>query len=230
MGNLEDTMIPTGTVISVNVGAPRTVDGFGRRVQTAIWKSPVDGPVALQGVNFDGDDQADRRVHGGVAMSVYAYAIEDYRWWSELIGEPLAPGTFGENLTLESVDLDSLVVGDTWTIGTARLRVTQPRFPCFKLGIRMGDAGFVDVFAAARRFGTYFAIEVAGAVAAGDRAELHSHPDDAELRIGEFVAAHEDNDAALLSRIAGDRHVPDDWREHAAKVVARLTRSDEARS
>ena len=102
-------MIPTGTVISVNVGAPRTVDWFGRRVKTAIWKSPVDGPVALQGVNFDGDDQADRRVHGGVAKSVYAYAIEDYWWWSDLLDEPLAPGTFGENLTLESIDLDNLL-------------------------------------------------------------------------------------------------------------------------
>ncbi len=219
-------MIPTGNVISVNVGQPRAVEWFGRQVMTAIWKSPVTGPVALEGVNFDGDDQADRRVHGGVAKSVYAYAIEDYRWWSDLLGEPLAPGTFGENLTLESVDLDNLLVGDVWAIGSARLRVTQPRFPCFKLGIRMGDAGFVDAFAAARRFGAYFAIEAPGAVAAGDRAVLDSHPDDASLRIGAFVAAHEDSDADLLSRIAGDTHVPDDWRRHAAKVVARLARSD----
>jgi MOSC domain-containing protein YiiM len=216
-------MIPTGIVISVNVGKPRSIEWFGRQVMTAIWKSPVNGPVAVQGVNFDGDDQADRRVHGGVAKSIYAYAIEDYRWWSDLLGEPLMPGTFGENLTLESIDVDDLVVGDTWTIGSSRLRVTQPRFPCFKLGIRMGDAGFVDAFAAARRFGAYFAIEAPGAVAAGDRAVLHSHPDDATLRIGDFIAAHEDNDAALLSRIAGDRLVPEDWREHAAKVVARLT-------
>jgi MOSC domain-containing protein YiiM len=219
-------MIPTGNVISVNVGEPRTVEWFGRQVMTAIWKSPVTGPVALEGVNFDGDDQADRRVHGGAAKSVYAYAIEDYRWWSDLLGEPLAPGTFGENLTLESVDLDNLLVGDVWAIGSARLRVTQPRFPCFKLGIRMGDAGFVDAFAAARRFGAYFAIEAPGAVAAGDRAVLDSHPDDASLRIGAFVAAHEDSDADLLSRIASDTHVPDDWRRHAAKVVARLARSD----
>lgn len=217
-------MIPTGTVISVNVGRPRSVEWFGRQVMTAIWKHPVDGPVAVEGINFDGDDQADRRVHGGAAKSVYAYAIEDYRWWSELLGEPLAPGTFGENLTLESIDLDSLLVGDTWAIGSARLRVTQPRFPCFKLGIRMGDADFVDRFAGARRFGAYFAIETSGLVAAGDRAVLDSHPDDASLRIGEFIAAHEDSDAVLLGQVAQDRHVPEDWREHAAKVVARLTR------
>lgn len=215
-------MIPTGTVVSVNVGRPRAVEWFGREVMTAIWKQPVDGPVAVAGVNFDGDDQADRRVHGGTAKSVYAYATEDYRWWSELLGEPLAPGTFGENLTLESVDINNLLVGDTWTIGSARLRVTQPRFPCFKLGIRMGDPAFVDRFASARRFGAYFAVESSGVVAAGDPAVLHSHPDDASLRIAEFVAAHEDGDPAILIQIAGDRHVPDDWRDHAARTVARL--------
>jgi MOSC domain-containing protein YiiM len=217
-------MVATGKVISVNVGRPRSVEWFGRRVRTAIWKSPVDGPVAVEGVNFEGDDQADRRVHGGDTKAVYAYAVEDYRWWSDQLGEPLVPGTFGENLTLESIEVDRLVVGDTWAVGSARLRVTQPRFPCFKLGIRMGDSDFVDRFASARRFGAYFAIESAGVVTAGDRAMLESHPDDASLSIAEFVAAHEDSDAELLSRIAGDPHVPDDWRRHAAKVVARLSR------
>ena len=217
-------MNATGTVISVNVGRPRAVEWFGRQVKTAIWKQPVDGPIAVAGVNFDGDDQADRRVHGGPAKSVYAYAVEDYRWWSELLGKPLAPGTFGENLTVESVDLDGLVVGDTWDVGSARLRVTQPRFPCFKLGIRMGDADFVDRFASGRRFGAYFAVEVAGTVVAGDRIDRHAHPDDASLTIGEFIAAHEDDDVALLRRIADDPYVPDDWREHAAKVLRRLAR------
>jgi len=218
-------MNATGTVISVNVGRPRPVEWFGRQVMTAIWKQPVDGPVAVAGVNFDGDDQADRRVHGGPAKSVYAYAVEDYQWWSELLGEPLPPGTFRENLTLESLDLDSLVVGDTWDVGSARLRVTPPRFPCFKLGVRMGDAGFVDIFASARRFGAYFAVDAPGTVSAGDRVAPHAHPDDASLTIRDFVAAHEDDDVALLGLIARDPHVPDDWRQHAAKVVARLTRS-----
>ena len=217
-------MTSTGTVVSVNVGRPRSVEWFGRQVVTAIWKRPVDGRVAVEGVNFDGDDQADRRVHGGAAKSVYAYAIEDYEWWSDLLGEQLAPGTFGENLTLEAVDLDGLLVGDTWQVGSARLRVTQPRFPCFKLGIRMGDAGFVDRFASARRFGAYFAVEAPGSVSAGDRVERRSHPDDASLRIGEFITAHEDDDVALLRRIAADHHVPEDWRQHAVRTVARLTR------
>ena len=94
-----------GRVVSVNVGTPRVVDWFGRRVTTAIWKEPVAGRVPVAGVNVVGDDQADRRVHGGPAMAVYAYAVEDYEWWSGELGVRLAPGTFGENLTLEGVDL-----------------------------------------------------------------------------------------------------------------------------
>ena len=196
-----------GTVVSVNVGTPRSVEWFGREVTTSIWKLPVDGPVAMAGVNLDGDDQADRRVHGGPDKAVYAYAIEDYRWWSELLGESLAPGTFGENLTLEGVDLDRAMVGEKWQVGSARLRVTQPRFPCFKLGIRMGNPAFVDGFALARRFGAYFAIESAGTVAAGDGFERIARPDDAALSIREFITAHEENDIELLGRLTS-LHIP----------------------
>ena len=224
-------MSATGTVVSVNVGRPRSIEWFGRDVTTSIWKQPVDGRVAVAGVNLAGDDQADRRVHGGPDKAVYAYALEDYRWWRDVsgdaLGEAVAPGTFGENLTLEGIDVDGLIVGDTWEVGSTRLRVTQPRFPCFKLGVRMGDSDFVDRFADARRFGVYFAIEAAGSVAAGDAMTHRSHPDDASLSVAEFIAAHEDNDVDLLSRIAGDRHVPDDWRRHASRTVARLARRTE---
>src|SRR5262245_14987541 len=209
-----------GRVVSVNVGTPRVVDGFGRRVTTAIWKEPVAGRVPVAGVNVEGDDQADRRVHGGPHMAVYAYAAEDYDWWSEELGVQLTPGTFGENLTLAGVDLHACSVGETWAVGTVQLRVTQPRFPCFKLGIRMGDAGFVDRFAAARRFGAYFAIEASGSIAAGDGAALRARPD-AVLTIAEFIAAHEDSDAGLLRRLADHALVPDGWRQHARNTLRR---------
>jgi MOSC domain-containing protein YiiM len=209
-----------GRVVSVNVGTPRVVDWFGRRVTTAIWKESVAGRVTVAGVNLDGDDQADRRVHGGPAMAVYAYAAEDYAWWSAELGTPLAPGTFGENLTLEGVDLHACSVGETWEVGTAQLRVTQPRFPCFKLGIRMGDAGFLERFAAARRFGAYFAIEGSGSVAAGDGARRLALPDDV-LTIAEFIGANEDRDAGLLRRLAGHALVPDGWRQHARNTLRR---------
>src|SRR4029079_17647984 len=134
----------SGVVVSVNVGLPRTVEWFGRQVTTAIWKEPVADAVAVRGVNLAGDDQADRRVHGGVDKAVYAYATEDYEWWAKQLGTALAPGTFGENLTVAGVHLGSRVVGEQWRVGTARLEVAQPRLPCFKLGIRMGDASFVE--------------------------------------------------------------------------------------
>src|SRR5947209_10261545 len=104
-------------VRSVNVGAPRTKEWGGRLVTSGIWKEPVDGPVALAGVNLEGDDQADRRAHGGPDKAVYAYALEDYEWWEEQLG-PLQPATFGENLTTRGVDLNGSSIGDLWRVGT----------------------------------------------------------------------------------------------------------------
>jgi MOSC domain-containing protein YiiM len=155
------------SVVSVNVGPQRDVEWFGRVVRTAIWKSPVDGRVAVRGVNLAGDDQADRRVHGGVDKAVYAYAVEDYAWWAEQ-GEDVGPGTFGENLTTEGVDLSGAVLGERWRVGSVVLEVAQPREPCFKLGIRMGRASFRDDFAAAERPGAYFRIVEEGDLGAGD--------------------------------------------------------------
>ena len=158
----------TARVVSLNVGAVREVAWRGETVTTGIWKAPVSGRVALRGVNFDGDDQADRRVHGGPDKAVYAYAVDDYTWWSAELGRELGPGTFGENLTVAGLDLRGAVVGSRWRVGTAVLEVAQPRWPCFKLGIRMGDAGFVKEFEHAARFGAYLRILEEGEVGAGD--------------------------------------------------------------
>ena len=209
-----------GSIVSVNVGRPRQVDWHGRTVTTAIWKSPVRGRVLVEGVNLAGDDQADRRVHGGETKAVYTYATEDYAWWAEQLGDELRPGTFGENLTLTGVDPAALAVGERWRAGTAVLRVTEPRFPCFKLGIRMGDAAFVDRFGAARRSGSYFAIERAGMVGAGDAMERIETPDD-RYTIGEFVAAYEDGDPAALMRVAEHPLMSDSWREWARRAARR---------
>jgi MOSC domain-containing protein YiiM len=155
-------------VVSVNVGLPRVVTWHGREVETAIWKEPVAGRVALRDDNFVGDRQADLRVHGGRDKAVYSYAVEDYAWWSEQLGRELGPGTFGENLTTQGIDLSAMPIGTRWRVGTALLEVSQPRFPCFKLGIRMGDAGFVKVFERAERFGAYLRILEVGDVGQGD--------------------------------------------------------------
>jgi MOSC domain-containing protein YiiM len=160
-------VVSTAQVLFVNVGGVRTVDVGDGTVETAIWKSPVEGRVPLRGVNVSGDDQADRSVHGGEHKAVYAYAWEDTLWWQEELGRELEPGNFGENLTLSGVDVPEAVVGERWQVGSALLEVSEPRFPCFKLGLRMGDPRFVKRFAAARRTGTYLRIVEGGDVGAG---------------------------------------------------------------
>jgi MOSC domain-containing protein YiiM len=203
------------TVVSVNVGGVRTVEWYGRAVTTGIWKVPVDGRVAVRGVNLDGDDQADRRVHGGPDKAVYAYAVEDYAWWSEQLGRELGPATFGENLTMEGVDLGKLVIGTRWRVGSTELEVAQPRIPCFKLGLRMGDAGFVDRFGDAARFGAYFRIVREGDVGAGDEIEMSPRADG--ITVTELGRALHTTDVDVLDRIARDPAVPEGWRDWAAR-------------
>src|SRR6187200_1894150 len=147
----------TGIVESVNVGEPRAVEVNGHTVWTAIWKSPVEGRVAVRGVNVAGDDQADRTVHGGPDKAVYAYASEDTAWWAQRLGRDLGAAPFGENLTTRGVDVSAARIGERWAIGGALLEVRQSRMPCYKLGLRMGDPRFLRAFAQADRPGAYLA-------------------------------------------------------------------------
>ena len=163
-------------VVSVNVGTPRTVDFRGTEVLTSIWKFPVDGPVPVSGTNLDGDRQADLTVHGGTDKAVYAYAVEDSAWWTAELSRDLGPAPFGENLSTRGIDLSAVVIGERWRIGTAEFEASQPRVPCFKLGIRHADQGLPRKFAAAGRPGVYLRIVGAGEVRAGDRIELLSRP------------------------------------------------------
>jgi MOSC domain-containing protein YiiM len=214
---------PLAVVTSVNVGAPRTVAWAGRHVVTSIWKAPVNGRVGVAGTNLAGDAQADLRVHGGPDKAVYAYAGEDYRWWEAALGSDLAPGTFGENLTLAGVDLDQAVVGEVWEAGTARLAVTQPRLPCFKLGIRMGDAGFVQRFDDARRYGVYLRIVHAGEVGAGDVIKVLSRPAHG-LRATFMAEVQKSRDIDGLEVLVRTADVPEDWRAWAARQIGRTPR------
>jgi MOSC domain-containing protein YiiM len=175
-----------GEVRSVNVGALRRVEHRGREVMTGIWKEPVAGRVAVRGVNVDGDDQADRRFHGGSDKAVYAYAVEDYAWWASELGHALALGAFGENLTVEGVDLTTAVVGERWLVGTSVLEVCQPRTPCWKLGLRMGDDRFPARFLAAGRPGAYLRIAREGELGAGDELVRFHIPDEGPT-IGELA-------------------------------------------
>jgi MOSC domain-containing protein YiiM len=165
-------------VVSVNVGKPQQIAvRRGRPLISAIGKQPVEGPVRVEGVNLAGDDQADRRVHGGPDKAVYAYSSEDRAWWAEELGRELPPGMFGENLTTEGVDVSVAVVGERWRIGTVELEVAQPRLPCAKLGTRFGDLGMVRRFGEASRPGAYLRIVTEGELEAGDAIEVVSRPD-----------------------------------------------------
>jgi MOSC domain-containing protein YiiM len=205
-------------IVSVNVGRPRLVEWHGRSVKTAIFKEPVEGPVLASDVNLSGDDQADRRVHGGPDKSVYAYAAADYAWWESQLGKPLGPGTFGENLTTDGIDLGQSRIGDRWHVGEAVFEVAQPREPCFKLGIRMGDAAFVGRFEEARRPGAYLRIVQPGLVAAGDAIVVVP----AALPAIRLVELLDDPTPEFLQRIVADGRVPRGWRHAAARALARV--------
>ena len=166
-----------GRVLSVNVGGVRKFAYKGRPATSAIWKSPVEGRVRVRGVNLDGDDQADRAVHGGPDKAVYAYAIEDIRWWEQQLGRSLEFGEFGENLTTEGIEVNEARVGEQWKVGTTLLEVSEPRVPCWRLAVRMDDKYFPRRFLAALRPGTYLRILVEGDVAAGDEVRVTERPD-----------------------------------------------------
>src|SRR3954468_24072522 len=164
------------TVESVNVGEPRSVDVNGHKVLTAIWKYPVAGRVPVRGVNLEGDDQADRSVHGGPDKAVYAYSAEDTEWWESQLGRPLDPAASGGNLPPRGLPVSEAVIGERWAVGSTLLEVAQPRLPCFKLGIRMGDPRFLKRFAAAARPGAYLRVVREGDLGAGDAIEVVSRP------------------------------------------------------
>jgi MOSC domain-containing protein YiiM len=164
-------------VISVNVGLPREVNWHGQLVTTGIFKEPVEGRVALRKLNLDGDRQADLRVHGGAHKAVYCYPLGHYDYWKkELPGRELPMGMFGENFTIEDDGAgqmeESVYLGDRYSVGTAEVAVTQPRLPCYKLGIRFGSDDMVKRFLASGRTGFYAAVVQEGEVGAGDEMKL----------------------------------------------------------
>jgi MOSC domain-containing protein YiiM len=213
-----------GSVVSVNVGMPREVEWSGRRVRTAIWKVPTEERLPIEHDNLNGDAQADLRVHGGPDKAVYAYAAEDYRWWERKLDASLGPGTFGENLTTEGIELDNVVIGEVWAVGTAILQVAQTRQPCFKLGIRMGDAAFVQEFDRARRFGVYLRIEEVGEIGVGDEILLLSRPTHG-MTAAAFADALDSHDPVAIRRLVEVDEVPEGIKIWAARQLDRGTES-----
>src|SRR6266540_1786999 len=146
-------------ILSVNVGLPRDVSWQGKLVTTGIFKEPVNAPVMLRTLNLDGDQQADLTVHGGVSKAAYAYPSEHYGYWRpELPGMDLPWGMFGENFTTEGLLESELNIGDKFSIGSALVMVTEPRMPCYKLGLRFGRADIIKRFLISERTGFYLAV------------------------------------------------------------------------
>ena len=212
-------------VLSVNVGTPREFAFNGRPARSAIWKSPVTGRIAARGVNLEGDDQADRKAHGGPNKAVYAYAVEDVRWWERELGRSLPPGQFGENLTTEGIDANAALVGERWAVGTTVLEVSEPRVPCWRLGIRMDDKEFVRRFAEALRPGAYLRIVVEGLVAAGDGIGVIERPDhDLSVRDVLRIYTRDRGEAGRLLAIPG---MSESWRVWAEDVLRKAARASD---
>jgi MOSC domain-containing protein YiiM len=204
-----------GRILSVNVGMPREIEWLGRIEKTAIWKTPVGSRVAVRGVNVAGDDQANREFHGGPHKAVYAYAREDAEWWEKELGRPLELGVFGENLTVEGLDVTGAVVGERWFAGTALFEVAQPRIPCWKLGARMNDPSYPVHFAAAGRPGAYLRIVEEGEIGAGDEVSVRERPEHG-LTVGEIARIFHQERARANTLLSAPEIAPE-WREWALK-------------
>ena len=203
-------------VLSVNVGLPREVSWRGKPVTTGIFKGPVAGPVPIRGLNLDGDRQADLRVHGGRDKAVYAYPSEFYELWRSERPELTFPwGQFGENLTTEGLLDEDVSIGDRFGVGTAELIVTQPRLPCFKLGIRMERDAFVTEFLERRLLGFYLAVAREGEVEAGDPiVELSRDPRGFRVTEVARLYVRDRNDVEGLRRAADLDVLPESWRSY----------------
>ena len=209
-------------LVSVNCGLPRTVLWYGRNVRTSIYKEPVKGRVALRKLNLDGDGQADLSAHGGANKAVYCYPLVHYGYWkAELSDRELPLGMFGENFTIDGLVEDAVHIGDRFSVGSAEVMVTQPRSPCYKLGIRFQLDDMVKRFLASRRPGFYLAVTREGEVGAGDNVTLiHRESNSASvLSITHLFVTkkYSSEDIAELQRVVTIPSLPNNWKEYFRK-------------
>jgi MOSC domain-containing protein YiiM len=201
-------------IVSVNVGLPREVSWQDKLVTTGIFKEPLDGPLMMRTLNLDGDGQADLTVHGGASKAVYAYPSEHYDYWrAELPGVDLPWGMFGENFTTEGLLEEAVYIGDKFRIGETEVMATEPRMPCYKLGIKFGRADIIKRFLASRRTGFYFAVAREGIVSAGVAGELIGR-EQHEISVADITRlyAFEKNDLKSLRRAIEVEALPENWK------------------
>ncbi len=206
-------------LVSVNTGLPRDVTWHGRVVTTGIFKHPVEGRVALRRLNLDGDRQADLTVHGGEHKAVYCYPVEHYAYWQrELAGTDVTIAMFGENFTTEGLMEDDTHIGDEFAIGSATVVVTQPRLPCYKLGVRFQSDLMVKRFLASGRTGFYLAVVREGTVGAGDEISIVAR-DPQAVPVSEITRlyvskTYNESDAGSVERALKVAALPDSWKDH----------------
>jgi len=202
--------------VSVNVGGPREIQSRGKIVRTSIFKSSVEGRVRVAAQNIAGDQQSDLAVHGGIDKAVYAYPSEHYEYWRKELPDLEFPwGAFGENLTTEGLLEDKVLIGDRFRAGSAEFVVTQPRIPCYKLGIRFNRPEMVKRFLRSGRSGFYLAVLREGDVAAGDDIELVA-ADERQVSVTDINVLYTADaaDRELLRRASMLPALPESWREH----------------
>ena len=212
-------------IVSLNVGLPREVLWHGRTVTTGIYKEAVQGRVALRKLNLDGDRQADLTVHGGENKAVYSYPLEHYSYWKkEWPGRQLPMGIFGENFTTEGLLEDTVYLGDRFAVGSAEVVVTQPRMPCYKLGIRFGADDMVRRFLASGRSGFYLAVTREGEVGSGDELKPISRDEDAvpvpEITRLYVAKRYGPNDIASVRRALQVQALPESWKKYLRERLA----------
>lgn len=216
-------------LLSVNVSKPRAVSYNGKTVHTGIFKVPVSGRVVLHKLNLDGDGQADLAVHGGIDKAVYAYPVEHYEYWRrELLRDDLTHGQFGENLTVEGMLEDDVHIGDVFRLGTALVEVSQPRVPCFKLGLKMGIPTFPKQFLASERSGYYLRVLEAGEVGAGDGIErVKVGPKRLTVRAVHHLLYFDNSNLERVHEVLELPALAANWRESFEKVLAKASNRTE---
>jgi MOSC domain-containing protein YiiM len=215
-------------IVALSVGLPREVMWRGISVATGIYKEPVQGRVRLRKLNLDGDRQADLTVHGGEFKAVYCYPIAHYGYWKKKMPERELPtAIFGENFTTDGFTEDSVYLGDRFAVGSAEVVVTQPRLPCYKLGIRFGSDLMVKRFLASGRTGFYLAVTKEGEVGAGDEFKVISR-DENEVTVAEITRLYtakrfSDDDAASMRRALRVAALPETWKEYFREQLERMS-------
>jgi MOSC domain-containing protein YiiM len=208
---------------SVNVGLPREVSWKGKTISTGIFKEPVANVVKLRSLNLDGDRQADLSVHGGVDKAVYAYPSEHYSYWQRELPDMQLPwGMFGENFTTTGLFEDEVFIGDRFQIGTAEVMATQPRLPCYKLGIKFGRADIVQRFQSSRLTGIYFSVLREGEVQVGNTIELIER-NQTNISISDITRLYlrESDSLEMLDRAVRLESLPIGWRNYFRNQIAK---------